>query len=578
MDAEDTETLFSFELHVEIVEELRVSCRLPAVSFRLLDFPTLIIHHVAPSLADKIRQKVYLESEATDPILSELRDRRGNFQVQKGKSCLLKVNLKEFHTHLQTVPLYVMLIDLWPKKPKLVGSTTVALKAAVNKIYGDISRNGIAVPAFFREENTFEVYNLMGSVIAKIKLGYRLLSLGGALLPHIPRGSLLKKDSDRDHNEARFWTGTSITPGVTRSPKVKTKVPVITMPTDCNKNNNSVGKKDVHVQTDMNIRQGRTENNPKTDYDDAKTDCDNIFITNTICPPPLYYNFLSDTKQETVLLKGKSLGTDDVESKSYFHARVSQPRAADTLVSRDVDYEYYDPGVLQTDGTIGCTSIAVQTTAPMSDKRTGDANTNADDAIKHFPLLNALLQELFSVANIKDTHKPASTRLPIEVLQNEAGKQKVYTKTPTSNVPSGRLTGNNHKQKDTRRVHSALVKGRSAVIGLPKERPKFRKSNLTYKMTKTQRMRLEMNQKAKQGGERTRRPCVAWAEDVLGPSQEQGDERRRSSASRVLDATYKLDQRQDFGSNTARTLQDNARISSKQLISREMQTEIKGLL
>ncbi|KAJ7365307.1 mitotic spindle midzone assembly [Desmophyllum pertusum] len=144
------ETLFSLEVHVESVEDLRVTCKLPALCFRLLDFPTMIIHHVSPVDAERIRQRLRMEGK--ESLLHELKDRFGNFQFRKGKSCLFKASIDTLLVQLQTVPLYAMLMDLWPKKPTLVGSTLLPLKMAIDKICADVYKKGVAVPAFYRNE------------------------------------------------------------------------------------------------------------------------------------------------------------------------------------------------------------------------------------------------------------------------------------------------------------------------------------------------------------------------------------------------------------------------------------------
>ena len=147
------ETLFSLEVHVESVENLRVACKLPALCFRLLDFPTMIIHHVSPLDAEKMRQKLRLEGN--ESVLQDLKDRFGNFQFRKGKSCLFKASIDTLLLQLQTVPLYAMLMDLWPRKPVLVGSTLISLKRAIDKISKDVYQKGIAIPSFYRDEGDF---------------------------------------------------------------------------------------------------------------------------------------------------------------------------------------------------------------------------------------------------------------------------------------------------------------------------------------------------------------------------------------------------------------------------------------
>ena len=180
---------------MESVEDLQIACKLPALCFRLLDFPTMIIHHVSPVDAEKLRHRIRMEGK--DSVLHALKDRFGNFQFRKGKSCLFKASIDTLLVQLQTVPLYSMLMDLWPKKPLLVGSSLIPLKKAINKISTDVYKNGVAVPSFYRDEGDFNVYNLMGSSIANVKLGFRLLSLGGSLIPHIPTEALGERITEK---------------------------------------------------------------------------------------------------------------------------------------------------------------------------------------------------------------------------------------------------------------------------------------------------------------------------------------------------------------------------------------------
>ena len=112
----DEESLFSLELVVDKIGLPKIVCRFPAVAFRLLDFPTLLIYHVEPDLAEVIRKKISKDPHYKVPQqLHELQDKRGDFPVKKGKSCLFKVPLKILQTHLLNTPLYVMIIDTYPE-------------------------------------------------------------------------------------------------------------------------------------------------------------------------------------------------------------------------------------------------------------------------------------------------------------------------------------------------------------------------------------------------------------------------------------------------------------------------------
>ena len=112
----DEESLFSLELVVDQISLPKIVCSFPAVAFRLLDFPTLLIYHVEPDLAETIREKISKDPHYKVPHqLHELQDKYGSFPVKKGKSCLFKVPLRILYTHLSNCPLYVMIIDTYPE-------------------------------------------------------------------------------------------------------------------------------------------------------------------------------------------------------------------------------------------------------------------------------------------------------------------------------------------------------------------------------------------------------------------------------------------------------------------------------
>jgi hypothetical protein len=63
-------------------------------------------------------------------------------------------------------------------------------------IMEDIRRLGDTVPSVHGDKGLFKVFNLMGKEIGYIILGYRLMSLGSGLIPHIPANAIVKRQSD----------------------------------------------------------------------------------------------------------------------------------------------------------------------------------------------------------------------------------------------------------------------------------------------------------------------------------------------------------------------------------------------
>ncbi|XP_074649582.1 microtubule-associated protein 10-like [Tubulanus polymorphus] len=187
------ESLFSLEVVVEHLNLADVTCRFPAIAFRLLDFPTLLIEHVQPDLANKILQSLQLDVNREIPRqIPELQDRNGTFILKKGKSCLFKIVLDTLCGHLASTPLYVLLTDNFSDPPKLVGSCLVSLHKTVQLISQDVAEAGLSVPSVHGEKGTYKLYNLMGIEIGDITLAVRLLSLGEGLIQHIPDSQIAK--------------------------------------------------------------------------------------------------------------------------------------------------------------------------------------------------------------------------------------------------------------------------------------------------------------------------------------------------------------------------------------------------
>ena len=569
-----TETLFSLEVHVESVEELRVSCKLPALCFRLLDFPTMIIHHVSPVDAEKMRQRLRMEGKGS--LLHELKDRFGNFQFRKGKSCLFKASIDTLLIQLQTVPLYAMLMDLWPKKPALVGSTLIPLKKAMDKISADVYDKGVAVPAFFREEGDFAVYNLMGSPIAKVKLGFRLLSLGGSLIPHIPAESLGNRVSEK------VKTGEKVEQVVKGA--LQKVLPEIESRNLSEKESTSESKtldknvpaaqrpniRHVEIQTNLHAKTIKSSGMPDRQRRDSRED---VVITNTFCPPPLYYNYFSkstpcDRSNFTTVEEG-ILQSSSTEGRMRYRQALGQDD------NDEVDFMYYDPGVVETDGTTGMASVSVQTDEkllrPSTGPHTGQAelinglhNLRGVASDGHLPILNALLQELSCLTEGQQVKEAAQRRC----LSSQSQVTPRHPQTVGGrNLPAAdsNLRSFSKSQTHKNQTHQAPPGKRTqtSVIGLPRQRVRFKQTSLTYGMTRTQKMRLEINQRDKLPN-RTR-PCemqkaLAEKENVTR------DLTQTPSSMGDLGMTYKI--------NTARKLK--GRQVHKQTADVQVQTQQLG--
>ena len=548
------ETLFSLEVHIESVENLRVACKLPALCFRLLDFPTMIIHHVSPLDAEKMRQKLRLEGN--ESVLQDLKDRFGNFQFRKGKSCLFKASIDTLLLQLQTVPLYAMLMDLWPRKPVLVGSTLIPLKRAIDKISKDVYQKGIAVPSFYRDEGDFSVYNLMGSCIAKVKLGFRLLSLGGSLIPHIPTEALAKRSTERIETGGQIEQAVKgalekVLPEIESGTFLEEHIPedIADSETDgqtVKPSQTQDEKQTAEVQTYLRARD-ITSHIPSSDRRRSEED---LVITNTFCPPPLYYNCFSkstvDSDSNTVRKTGPRIQTSGNSSVAG-----NRQAASRDSESCDVDFMYFEPSVVQRDGTVGVTSVSVQTdkkfpklsVEPQSNGSqlelvSGLYNLRGLISDGHLPVLNALIQELSSLTGghqTDTTTQPSSSKIQSQTTPRHP--QKYSSKEKARGVRKPLTSENNAVHMKSSQHVSRPKSNQTSVIGLPKRRVRFKQTNLTYGMTKTQQMRLEINQKDKLTNRR--RPCEAHAA-ALAQKENKRTSLQETFGEGALGMTYKI--------------------------------------
>ena len=299
----DQESLFSLELIVDQLSLLHsVECRIPAVAFRLLDFPTLIIYHMEPELAATVRSKLLeIHCQPLPSQLNELKDyKTGKFSIRRGKSCLFRVSPNTLVSSLCSAPLYVMVVDMFPEKPKLVGSCGVPLNACAHDLYKDIVTNGISVPAVQAEKKELQLYNLIGKKLGTILLGYRLLSLGAALLSHIPTHNIihLKPKEEVDQSESAYLTDGEVPQSITEACIVAQQSKTAERRSESANFDRILEKTFTDSQTQIEpcsfgsvgtqtSRQRSHTNKPRTPL---VNDTDDMITTNILCPPPLFYN------------------------------------------------------------------------------------------------------------------------------------------------------------------------------------------------------------------------------------------------------------------------------------------------
>jgi len=486
----DQESLFSLEL---IVDQLclhrSVECRIPAVAFRLLDFPTLLIYHLEPELAATVRSKLLDDQYRPVPAqLNELKDRKtGAFSVRRGKSCLFRVSPNTLISNLSGVPLYVMVVDMFPDTPKLVGSCGTPLNACAVALYNNIVTNGITVPAVQAERKELDLCNLMGTKIGTILLGYRLLSLGAALLSHIPAHNVIHVKPKEEVDHYSYPNIDKVPPSITEAciPAEKS--------TNAERSHNFVidkilEKTSTDSQTQIeppSFGSVSTQTSRLRSYKDERriipsvNDAADVITTNVVCPPPLFYN--STTCKKTVCWH------QDWSS-------VWQMANADSSWSDDgtirVEDQYIDAAEDATYNVDLSDSRVKNKPSPLA-QNTKMRRTNLETKMPHssdntaeFPVLSALMAEILRFQGInlvldsREVDSDHLARYRIQKMKKEMKLQK----------------GDPEKVVERRSAHECVnIQSQGKGWMIPKQRssgPSLRQRPLFAGTTKTQKLRL----------------------------------------------------------------------------------------
>ncbi|XP_069741147.1 microtubule-associated protein 10 [Narcine bancroftii] len=475
----NVETLFSLELLVEYVEiaigAQPQSSPLLAVAFRLLDFPTLLVHQTKPDRAESLRRSRERGRASEGPG-------RPLVPFGKGKSCLFKMGLSALHCHLTNTPVYAMLLDVSRRMPKLVGSSLISMADAVENIRLDVEDRGITMPSMQGKKGLYPLYTLMGIKIGHLSAGYRLMSLGAGLLPHIPENRVLKtkirdrelrvpgqRDSDEIANQSsgNIPSDSEICPDLVPCDPAIQHVHLNQREVPVERNPNKLAKR-VHVTHKMRWQSLESELTA-----DIKT-------SNVFCPPPMYYSQSKDKPKEKLAEMWKA-------------AEYEESARLEDLES-DESPELFDVHQPLSDFTLAEGRSEVTETLKMQIEK-NSTNPNVARPISQLPLLNALLLELSLLH-----HDQLPQRIPLAVhpqlawlyssLKNDA--PEYYQST----LQHGKSTHPDFKQQK-----GGVQKQRTSPRNLNKENNPKRvntkkdrehpKRKLVYGLTNTFRLRLK---------------------------------------------------------------------------------------
>ncbi|KAG6932807.1 microtubule associated protein 10 [Chelydra serpentina] len=454
------EGLFSLEL---LVEWVRVEPRLllppprgplrPAVALRLLDFPTLLVHPPEPGCPP------------------------GRLvPFGRGKSCLFRLSPGPLRGLLRRAPLYALLLALpaGPGPARLLGSCCVSLAPAAEELLRPPL--GGATPGSRGRRGRYPLRDLMGEQVGELALGYRLSSLGPALLGHLPAGL------------GREVVGAAPPPSPTCPSDTQRKSrPRPQGPPGQSRHATSVGS-----QTEPQGRELEPEHSSQVSALAGQThmplgeEMRELEIeANTFCPPPLYYNHLP---------------TESPPAQAPGRVAVAQPQVPQEQSPSAPPQEAHP------DRGPASGSLAQQL---------GSAQ-QLRDALRELPLINALLVELSLLSNQPLQLGPSTvhpqlawlyrevedddikTSRPLTKSRGPAGKDKETLLNPSerfkrSQQDFSKLGGSSLREtgagKGTKKAAASRNNGFEKKSGTKENTPPRKK--LFYGLTNTLRLRLQ---------------------------------------------------------------------------------------
>ncbi|CAD7691143.1 unnamed protein product [Nyctereutes procyonoides] len=453
----------------------------PAVAFRLLDFPTLLVYPPEGPGAP-----------APEP-------RPGLVRFGRGKSCLFRLHAATLHRLLLRTPLHTLLLQLPPGRPtpapQLLGACRISLAAAAHQVLGPAA-SGCSQG----RRGSFPLHDQVGQRVGDIALGYRLTDLGSSLLSHLERpvastgggveraevASQAPQETQRPKSE----------PGTRDADRslASLKIP---------KAQKELREKAAHRQTNagnaVSVEHGKTSPvcanssgvRSVSPPDQEVTELD--IETNTFCPPPLYYTHLTQEKMPpvrgTITIKPQINVPEGLNGIFLEENRATAPTDTDCLKhtksgTRESPPMLINPPHVQDVGASDQTADHAQT------------EQNRVNTIRQLPLLNALLVEL-SVLHNQPVASPTQIHPHLAWLYRTEDKRspEPSTKCTCKSESKDKLSmGGNEKSVNLqykRNQVENLKKGKYLEKNSDNPPKRVPRGKLLYGLTKTLKLRLK---------------------------------------------------------------------------------------
>ena len=432
----------------------------------------------------------------------------------------------------------------------MLGSCSVPLDDSMQLICNDVENLGLSVPSVHGEKGDFTVFNMMGSEIGKVKLGFRLLSLGVGLMPHIPDNAVVKfqektisLDESREASKAKD-TANMVLHDIQAADKpvqVDIFTPGLTVEQIMQTENEQL--QTTATQTSKEKRKRNKFRNKSSDL------VDDIFVTNTVCPPPLYYN--SEAEPKKLMKPGLTFADGSFQynpasnTQEYFVNGATAvgegfPRYNDTFEDVDEDKysEYSDSTIRHEDRfsdsdveevvDFGASKITSQrklmrktllkstpeeSRTQLVSRAKSFQNPNVLGNVTQFPLISALLSEIVNLqgtgAQVSQIITPDTTsqvrRKSHRSAWEDSGSPKSARRQETREEFLSRIATprGEHEHEGEHGYHKGKRSCASPQKVVPRNKSWLRKepekmqtvqgvkkTKLSYGMTNTQRLRL----------------------------------------------------------------------------------------
>ena len=543
----DHESLFSLELVVEKLYVPYVTCRFPAVAFRLLDFPTILISHVEKDLATGIKKRIDIDPYYRVPNqFAELQDKNGNFIVKKGKSCLFKIAVDSLAMHLANTPLYIMVIDEYPDVPKLLGNSSLALNEVIDNIKNDIKKNGPTVPSVHGDKGLFKIYSLMGKEIGYMIMGFRLLSLGPGLISHLPSSAFMTRasaaklqpvqqqtrkrpvENDRQGNvideiiEAKVQTKSSATAqSAKRFDLNNTRdIALMTENNQCDALMQTVDMepekaisekaerilKSIETQTEKRRKMPPKPQGFMTPKEESESDDEILLNPNMVLPPPLFYNSKAQPAVQIERDANAYLGyssvfddatVEDISGDEHIEEPVEKTREVKqkaTPARTAPEQQIQDAKTIVISNIIRANSPKVQN-QPLAGLNL--AAFGSSEPV--FPILTALLAELSKIQNpqfvsnaMQQVNQAHQAQPQGQAQGIPRSKSEEIIKDATELQESAVTSASKKRYRKSKRNVSSASEAVPKNKGWLRKAPEagVKKTKLVFGLTNTQRLRL----------------------------------------------------------------------------------------